>query len=132
MRRGIGYRSAIAAIPQYVEMAKHNGTWLIGILSLGERLLEETTHPETLKTRPELRLLPPYYQQIVIDHNPYLTNAGPGSQSIFRTLLNSIDSLSERSLLPAFLFWLARMLPYLALGMGMRFMMSLKQWSAQA
>ncbi|MGC2400906.1 MAG: amidohydrolase family protein, partial [Acidobacteriaceae bacterium] len=68
---------SIAAIPQYVEMAKHNGTWLIGTLSLDERLLEETTHPETLKTRPELRLLPPHYQQVVVDHNPYLANAGP-------------------------------------------------------
>ena len=68
---------SIAAIPQYAEMAKHNGTWLIGTLSLDERLLEETTHPETLRTRPELRLLPPYYQEVVIDHNPYLANAGP-------------------------------------------------------
>lgn len=66
---------SIAAIPQYVEMAKHDGTWLIGTLSLDERLLEETTHPETLRTRPELRLLPPYYQEVVIDHNPYLANA---------------------------------------------------------
>ena len=57
-------------------MAKHNCTWLIGTLSLDERLLEETTHPETLKNRPELRLLPPYYQEQVIDHNPYFANAG--------------------------------------------------------
>lgn len=68
---------SLEAIPQYVEMAKHSGTWLIGTLSLDERLLEETTHPETLKTRPELRLLPPYYQQDVIDHNPYFAKASP-------------------------------------------------------
>ena len=32
---------SLEAIPQYVEMAKHSGTWLIGTLSLDERLLEE-------------------------------------------------------------------------------------------
>lgn len=70
--------ASLEAIPQYVEMAKHNGTWLIATLSLDERLLQETTHPETLKTRPELRLLPPYFQQEVIEHNPYLAKTSPG------------------------------------------------------
>jgi imidazolonepropionase-like amidohydrolase len=78
---------SLEAIPQYVEMAKHSGTWLIGTLSLDERLLEETTHPETLKTRPELRLLPPYYQQDVIDHNPYLAKASPGFTQHLRDII---------------------------------------------
>src|SRR5581483_1459862 len=68
---------SLAAIPQYVEMAKRNGTWLIGTLSADERFLQETTHPETLKTRPEIRLLPLYFQQKVIEHNPYVANASP-------------------------------------------------------
>ena len=46
---------SIAAIPPYVEMMKRNGTWLTATLSLDDRLLEETQHPETLKSRPELR-----------------------------------------------------------------------------
>jgi imidazolonepropionase-like amidohydrolase len=69
---------SIEAIPRYVAMAKRNGTWLIGTISLDERILEAATHPETLKTRPELRLLPPPVQDFVINHNPYVKAASPG------------------------------------------------------
>jgi imidazolonepropionase-like amidohydrolase len=63
---------SIEAIPGYVAMAKRNGTWLIGTLSLDERILQAATHPESLKTRPELRLLPEPLQDFVINHNPYV------------------------------------------------------------
>lgn len=65
------------AIPQYVEMMKKNGAWLTGTLSLDERLLEETSHPETLHTRPELRVLYPPWRDFVINHNPYVGLASP-------------------------------------------------------
>ncbi|MHC5539374.1 amidohydrolase family protein [Singulisphaera rosea] len=64
-----------ADIPRYVEMAKRNGTWLTGTLSLDERLLEETSHPETLKSRPELRFLTPLVYEMVTEHNPYVAQA---------------------------------------------------------
>ncbi len=66
---------AEADIPHYVEMAKRNGTWLTGTLSLDERLLEETSHPDSLKTRPELRFLTPVVYAMVTEHNPYVANA---------------------------------------------------------
>jgi Amidohydrolase family len=69
--------SAEAEIPRYVEMAKRNGTWLTGTLSLDERLLEETSHPESLKTRPELHVLTPLLYAMVTEHNPYVARANP-------------------------------------------------------
>jgi len=69
---------ALDAIPRYVQMSKRNGTWLIATLSLDERLLEETSHPETLRSRPELRYLPPPFYTAVVEHNPYVAQANPG------------------------------------------------------
>lgn len=69
--------ASIEAIPRYVEMAKRNGTWLDATLTTDDRLLEETSKPETLKTRPELRYLPEIFRQMVVDHNPYLARATP-------------------------------------------------------
>ena len=66
-----------ADIPRYVAMAKQNGTWLIGTLSLDERLLEETSHPVSLKSRPELRFLPPLVYSMDTEHNPYVAQANP-------------------------------------------------------
>lgn len=66
---------AEADIPRYVEMAKRNGAWLTGTLSLDERLLEATSHPETLKSRPELRFLTPLVYAMVTEHNPYVARA---------------------------------------------------------
>lgn len=66
---------AEADIPHYVEMMKRNGTWLTGTLSLDERLLEETSHPDSLKARPELRFLTPLVYAMVTEHNPYVARA---------------------------------------------------------
>ena len=66
---------ADAKIPSYVEMAKRNGTWLTATLTLDERILEETEHPGTLNTRPELRYITPLFYPIVVDHNPYVARA---------------------------------------------------------
>src|ERR1700722_2081319 len=64
----------LAAIPGYVEMARKIGTWLTGTLSLDERIVEEASHPETLKTRPELRFLSPPLYTFVTEHNSYVAN----------------------------------------------------------
>ena len=66
-----------ADIPAYVAMAKKNGTWLTATLSLDERLLEGTAHPETLKTRSELGYLTPLFHRVVTEHNPYVAQASP-------------------------------------------------------
>ncbi|WP_157478254.1 amidohydrolase family protein [Granulicella tundricola] len=64
-----------ADIPGYVEMAKRNGTWLTGTLSLDERIVEEASHPESLQARPELQFLSPPIYTYVTAHNPYVANA---------------------------------------------------------
>jgi imidazolonepropionase-like amidohydrolase len=69
---------ALDAIPRYVEMARRNGTWLIATLSLDERILEETTHPESLQSRPELRSLPELIRSQWLQHNPYAARSSPG------------------------------------------------------
>jgi imidazolonepropionase-like amidohydrolase len=66
---------SLSAIPQYVELMKRNGTWLTATLSLDERLLEQTSRPDTLKTRTELRALHPMWREVVINHNPYVAQA---------------------------------------------------------
>jgi len=63
------------AIPSYVEMAKRNNTWLDATLTLDDRLLEEVSHPESLKARTEMRYLPEPFRGIVVDHNPYVARA---------------------------------------------------------
>jgi imidazolonepropionase-like amidohydrolase len=64
-----------SAIPQYVEMAKRNGTSLIATLTLDDRLVEEVVHPETLKSRAELKTLPPAWYHVVTSQNPYVAGA---------------------------------------------------------
>jgi imidazolonepropionase-like amidohydrolase len=65
------------AIASYVEMSKRNGTWLIGTLTLDERLLEETRDPDSLKSRAELRYLPPAAYDVVMHDNRYVKAASP-------------------------------------------------------
>ena len=75
-------------IARYVEMAKRNGTWLTGTLSLDERLLEETLHPESLKARPELRFLTPLVYAMVTEHNPYVAQAKPQRVDYLRSIVD--------------------------------------------
>jgi len=67
-----------AAIPRYVEMAKRNGTWLVGTLSLDERIVEEIRDPDSLKRRDELRYLHPKAYDMVINGNPYTKDRSAG------------------------------------------------------
>jgi len=78
---------ALAEIPRYVEMMKRNGSWLTATLSLDERLLEETMHPETLRTRPELQVIHPMWRDIVINHNPYVAAASPERIDFLRKIV---------------------------------------------
>jgi imidazolonepropionase-like amidohydrolase len=68
---------ALDAIPHYVEMAKRNGTWLVGTLSLDERILEALTHPETLRTRSDIPFLPAPLRTGFVEQNPYVARKGP-------------------------------------------------------
>jgi hypothetical protein len=81
-----------AAIPGYVEMAKRNGTWLTGTLSLDERIVEEASHPETLTTRPELGFLCPPVYSFVTQHNPYVANGN----AKFVTYVQSIVTFNKQ------------------------------------
>jgi hypothetical protein len=68
-------------------MSKRNGTWLIGTLTVDERILEEAAHPETLRSRPEIRVLPGPMRDAWIEHNPYVARASPGFiQSVQRII----------------------------------------------
>ncbi|MDQ2923950.1 MAG: amidohydrolase family protein [Acidobacteriota bacterium] len=76
-----------ADIPRYVEMSKHNGTWLIATLTLDDRILQEVSHPEVLKTRPEIQFITPALYPIVTEHNPYAANASPGQADYLRRVV---------------------------------------------
>lgn len=67
-----------AAIPRYVEMAKRNGTWLVGTLSLDERIVEEIRNPESLQRRDDLRYQHPRVYDVVINGNPYTKDRSEG------------------------------------------------------
>lgn len=68
---------SIESIPQYVDLMKKSGAWLTATLSLNERLVEQTSQPDSLRSRPELRALHPMWRAVVIDHNPYVAQASP-------------------------------------------------------
>jgi hypothetical protein len=78
---------SLEAIPRYVGMAKRNGTWLTATLSLDERLLEETSDPASLKRRPELRYLVPQIHALVMNGNPYVTQASPDRIEYLRRIV---------------------------------------------
>lgn len=86
-----------AAIASYVEMSRRNGTWLIATLTLDERLLEMATHPETLRTRPELRTISPLSYAGTVEHNPYVARATPGFIGEVKAIVDF-----NRQLIPAF------------------------------
>lgn len=74
-------------IPRYVEMTKRNGTWLIGTLSLDERLLEETSRPDSLKARKELVFLTPLLYSMVTERNPYVEQASKERMEYLRAVV---------------------------------------------
>jgi hypothetical protein len=78
---------SIAAIPQYVDMMKRNGSWLTATLTLDERLLEATMAPGTLGARPEIRVIHPMWRNVVINHNPYVAAATPQRIEFIRDIV---------------------------------------------
>jgi hypothetical protein len=86
-----------SAIPSYVEMSRRNGTWLIATLTLDERLVEETEHPESLKARPEMKSISPLSYDAVVNHNPYVARATPKLIGLLKAIV-----AFNRKLVPAF------------------------------
>jgi hypothetical protein len=84
-------------IPDFVAMAKRNGTWLTGTLSLDERIVEAASHPEMLKARPEMRFLSPPLYAMTTEHNTYVRNGNP----TFVAYVCSIVAFNKK-LIPAF------------------------------
>jgi imidazolonepropionase-like amidohydrolase len=68
---------ALQQVARYAQLAKENGTWLTATLTTNERIVEETKHPETLKSRAEIRCLHPRMQTVTIDQNPYTQQSSP-------------------------------------------------------
>jgi imidazolonepropionase-like amidohydrolase len=68
---------AFDSIPQYVEMTKRNGTWLIATLTTDERILEQLQDPDSLKRRPDLRYLNPGKYVGLFNNNTYLKRRDP-------------------------------------------------------
>lgn len=81
-----------SAIPQYVAMARNNGTGLIATLTLDQRLLEEVRDPASLKSRPEMAYLAPSLRALTLAHNPYVARASDG----FRTALEKVVAFDDR------------------------------------
>ena len=67
-----------AAIPEYVEMARRNGTALVSTLTANERIAEIADKPESLKTRPEFAYLAPQARAVAVEFNPYAAQASEG------------------------------------------------------
>lgn len=84
---------ATDAILQYARWAKRSGTWLTSTLSLDQRILEEMSHPETLRSRPELRYLNPVVRRMAIESNPYLRDVNPARIAYVQRIVDFNDKL---------------------------------------
>lgn len=76
-----------AKIPAYIAMAKASQTALISTLTVDDQILAETADPESLKRRSDLDYLNPMYRKIVLDHNPYVAQIGPGRVEMLKSLV---------------------------------------------
>jgi imidazolonepropionase-like amidohydrolase len=88
---------AIEMIGTYAQWAKRSGTWLTSTLTVDERIVEMMTKPETLKTRPEMRYLPPRLQKMAIEDNRYLKGLTPERIAYVQRVVEF-----NRKLIPAF------------------------------
>ena len=84
---------ATDAISKYAQWAKRSGTWLTSTLTLDQRILEEMSRPETLRTRPEIRYLGAYLQKLTIDSNPYLRDVSPSRIAYIQRIVDFNDKL---------------------------------------
>jgi imidazolonepropionase-like amidohydrolase len=85
------------AIARYAQWAKDNGTWLTTTLTVDDRILEMMTHPETLKSRPELQYLAPGVREIATKGNQYVNGANPDWMAHVQRVIDF-----NRKLIPAF------------------------------
>jgi imidazolonepropionase-like amidohydrolase len=84
---------ATSAISQYARWAKRSGTWLTSTLTLDQRILEEMSQPETLRSRPEIRYLGAYLQRQTIENNPYLRDLSPARIAYVQRIVDFNDRL---------------------------------------
>jgi hypothetical protein len=85
------------AITRYAQWAKENGTWLTTTLTVDDRILEMMTHPETLKSRPEMQYLAPGVREIATRNNQYVNGANPDWIAHVQRVIDF-----NRKLIPAF------------------------------
>ena len=84
---------ATDAISKYAQWAKRSGTWLTSTLTLDQRILEEMSRPQTLRSRPEIRYLGAYLQKLTIDSNPYLRDVSPSRIAYVQRIVDFNDKL---------------------------------------
>ena len=84
---------ATDAISQYAQWAKRSGTWLTSTLTLDQRILEEMTQPETLRSRPEIRYLGAYLRKLTLENNPYLRDLSPARIAYVQRIVDFNDKL---------------------------------------
>lgn len=77
----------VSRIPLYIEMVKASRTALVSTLTVDDQILAETADPESLKRRSDLDYLNPIYRTVVVDHNPYVAQAGPGRIEMLKTVV---------------------------------------------
>lgn len=77
----------VSKIPAYIDMVKASGTALVSTLTVDDQILAETSDPDSLKRRSDLDYLNPIYRKVVIDHNPYVAQAGPGRIEMLKAVV---------------------------------------------
>ena len=64
-------------IHDYIAMVRASHTALVSTLTVDDQILAETADPDSLKRRGDLAYINPVYRKVVVDHNPYVAQAGP-------------------------------------------------------
>lgn len=83
----------LSKIPAYAAMASASHTALVSTLTVDDEILAETANPESLKGRSDLDYENPMLRTVVLDHNPYVAQAGdPGRIA----MLNGVVAFNRR------------------------------------
>jgi Amidohydrolase family len=82
-----------AEVDRMVDLARQNQTGLITTLTLDQRILEQTLDPDTLHTRPEIRMTHPLLRRFWFDHNPYIGRNSPERITQLQNIIAFNDKL---------------------------------------
>ena len=74
-------------ITAYIAMVKASHTALVSTLTVDDQILATTSDPSSLKRRSDLDYLNPMYRKVVVDHNPYVAQAGPGRIEMLKAVV---------------------------------------------